>query len=152
MSTLADADYVDMFTITTPAAREGTPEEWAACRESSRRPPWHVATPESSRTPWGCAWDRGTHPTTCRVGASWHVGTTGSELESASWYVSAEAVCLVGEGQVTISLALRYDRPLVAAPVWSMISGPHQRAVPVMLRQAVRLWKPLPTFVDDEGG
>jgi hypothetical protein len=59
-------------------------------------------------------------------------------VETASWYMTAQAVCLVEEGQVSISLSLRYDRP-IAALVWALVSGPHQRAVPVMLRQAVEL-------------
>jgi hypothetical protein len=42
---------------------------------------------------------------------------------------------------VSLSLSLRYDRR-VGALVWALVSGPHQRAVPVMLRQAVRLMTP----------
>jgi hypothetical protein len=52
--------------------------------------------------------------------------------------MTAQAVCLVEEGQVSISLSLRYDRP-IAALVWALVSGPHQRAVPVMLCRAVEL-------------
>ncbi|HEX6424761.1 MAG TPA: hypothetical protein VFZ79_14865 [Acidimicrobiales bacterium] len=65
-------------------------------------------------------------------------GDTWLRLETASWYVTAQAVCLVEEGRVSISLSLRHDRP-VGALVWALVSGPHQRAVPVMLRQAVSL-------------
>ena len=59
-------------------------------------------------------------------------------VETASWYLTARAVCLVEEGQVSISLSLRYDRP-IAALVWAVVSGPHRRAVPDMLRQAAGL-------------
>ena len=59
-------------------------------------------------------------------------------IETASWYLTAQAVCLVNGDQVSLSLSLRYDRP-VAAVVWARVSGPHQRAVPVMLHQAVKL-------------
>jgi hypothetical protein len=59
-------------------------------------------------------------------------------VETASWYLTAQAVCLVEEGQVSMSLSLRYDRP-IAALVWAVVSGPHQRAVPDMLRAAVKL-------------
>ena len=42
----------------------------------------------------------------------------GTRAETASWYLTAQAVCLVEEGQVSISLSFRYDRP-IAALVWA---------------------------------
>lgn len=71
----------------------------------------------------------------------WKIAASGDDwlrIETASWYLTAQAVCLVEEGRVSLSLSLRYDRR-VAALVWALVSGPHQRAVPVMLQQAVRL-------------
>jgi hypothetical protein len=56
----------------------------------------------------------------------------------ASWYMTAQVVCLVEEGQMSMSLSLRYDRR-IAALVWAVVSGTHQRAIPVMLREAVEL-------------
>jgi hypothetical protein len=60
-------------------------------------------------------------------------------LETGSWYMTAEAICLVEETQVSVSLSLRYDRRPVAALVWALVSRFHQRALPVMLHQAVKL-------------
>ena len=71
----------------------------------------------------------------------WKIAAHGDNwirVETASWYMTAQAVCLVEEGQVSISLSLHYDHA-VAIVVWALVSGPHQRAVPVMLSQAVRL-------------
>lgn len=59
-------------------------------------------------------------------------------VETASWYMTAQAVRLVEEGQVSISLSLRYDRP-IAALVWAVVLGPHQQAIPGMLREAAGL-------------
>lgn len=46
-------------------------------------------------------------------------------VETASWHMTAQTVCLVEEGQVSIPLSLRYDRPITAL-IWTLVSGPHQ--------------------------
>jgi hypothetical protein len=72
----------------------------------------------------------------------WKIAERGDSwirVEAACWYASAEAVVLIDDEHVMVSLSLRYDHPLVGALVWSLISGPHQRAVPIMLRQADKL-------------
>jgi hypothetical protein len=60
-------------------------------------------------------------------------------LETRSWYLSAQAVCSCEQDRLSLSLSLRYTVPVVGHLVWGMVSGPHQRAVPVMLRQAAAL-------------
>lgn len=74
-------------------------------------------------------------------GQGWKIAARGDNwlrVETASWYMTAQAVCLVEETQVSLSLSLRHDHR-VGALVWALVSGPHQRAVPVMLHQAVKL-------------
>ena len=71
----------------------------------------------------------------------WKIAARGANwlrVETASWYMTAQAICLVEEGQVFISLSLRYDRP-IAALAWGRRVGPHQQAIPGMLREAAGL-------------
>jgi hypothetical protein len=136
LTTLADPDYVDLFTVTTAVAADRSAEEWArAVLEEaplSRR---------DARVLWRFMGLRLGPPHSADHVQGWKIAARGDNwlrVETASWYMTAQAVCLVEEGQVSLSLSLRYDRP-VGALVWALVSGPHQRAVPVMLRQAVRL-------------
>jgi hypothetical protein len=57
-------------------------------------------------------------------------------LETQSWYMSAQAVFVVGVSEVSVSVSLRFDHAQVARLAWSLVALPHQRAVPIMLRQA----------------
>jgi hypothetical protein len=132
LTTLTDPDYVDLFTVTTPAAADRPAEEWA--RAILEQGP-------SARVLWRLMGLRlGPRHSPGHV-QGWKIAARRDNwlrVETASWYLTAQAVCLVEEGQVSISLSLRYDRP-IAALVWAVVSGPHQRAIPVMLRQAVGL-------------
>ena len=133
---IAPPDYIDCFTIAVPHATDETPERWlraimeegALARRNARRL-WRLLGlrlgPRGSRE----------HVQGWKITArehDWH------RVETASWYLTAQAVCLVEDEQVSLSLSLRYDNRLAAALVWRFIAGRHQRAVPVMLRQAVK--------------
>ena len=134
LTTLTDPDDVDLFTITTPAAADRSAEEWACAvlEHGGGRP---------ARALWRLMGLRlGPRHSPGHV-QGWKIAARGANwlrVETASWYLTAQAVCLVDEGQVSMSLSLRYDRP-IAALVWAVVSGPHQRAVPDMLREAVKL-------------
>ena len=136
LTTLADPDYVDLFTVTTPTATDHSAEEWA--RAVLERAP---LSRRNARVLWRLMGLRlGPRHSPDHV-QGWKIAARGDNwlrVETASWYVTAQAVCSVEEGQVSLSLSLRYDSP-VATIVWALVSGPHQRGVPVMLRQAVRL-------------
>lgn len=136
LTTLADPDYVDLFTITTPMATDKTAEEWS--RAILEQAP---LSRRNARALWRLMGLRlGPRHTPDHV-QGWKIAARGDDwmrVETASWYVSAQAVCLVEQGQVSISLSLRYDRPF-AQLVWFLVSDPHQRAVPIMLHQAVKL-------------
>jgi hypothetical protein len=134
--TLGEPDYVDCFTIATPRATERSAEEWARAilelAPLARR---------STRPLWRLMGLRLGPPNSPDHVQGWRIAERGDvwlRVETGSWYASAQAVCLVEEGRISISLSLHYDR-LPAAVIWAIVSGPHQRAVPVMLRQAMRL-------------
>ena len=136
LTTLDEPDYVDLFTVTTARATDWSAEEWARAvleqTEVARR---------NARKLWRLIGLRLGPPRSPDHVQGWRIAARGDNwlrVETASWYLTAQAVFLVEPGQVSLSLSLRYDRP-VAAAVWAGVSGPHQRAVPVMLRQAVQL-------------
>jgi hypothetical protein len=135
--TLADPDYIDLFTVSATSAPEESAERWArAVMEEAPLARRHA------RRLWGLIG--------LRLGPSgspdhiqgWMISGRGDDwirVATSSWYLSAEAVCAVRAGEVSLSLSLRYDQRLVASTVWAVVQPWHQRAVPVMLRQAVRL-------------
>jgi hypothetical protein len=132
LTTLAEPDYVDLFTVTTPMATDRSPEEWTrAVLEAGGR---------NARVLWRLMGLRlGPRHSPDHV-EGWRIAARGDNwlrVETASWYLTGQAICLVEQDQVSLSLSLRYDRP-VAAPLWGLVSGTHQRGVPVMLRHAVR--------------
>jgi len=138
LSTFGAPDYIDSFTIKTPVAQERSPEGWARAvleeaalsRRSARRL-WQLMGLRLGPPPYSAAHVQG-----------WAITDTGANwirLETESWYLSAQAVCLVDDVEVSLSLSLRHDPKLVGRFVWAFVQGPHQRAVPIMLRQAVAL-------------
>lgn len=143
LTTIAEPDYVDLFTIRTPLAREQSAEGWA--RAVLEQAP---LSRRNARVLWRLMGLRlGPRGSPDHV-QGWKIaelGTNWIRVETSSWYATGQAVCLVEDDQVSISLSLRYDQPLFARPVWALIAGPHQRALPVMLHQAAKL-------VGTEGG
>jgi hypothetical protein len=134
--TFADPDYVDLFTVTTPSAANWSPEAWA--RAVLEEAP---LARDKARLVWRLMGLRLGPPHSPDHVQGWKIAARDNEwlrLETASWYLSAQAVCIVDEDKVSLSLSLRYDRPL-AAHIWTLVAGRHQRAVPVMLHQAVKL-------------
>ena len=138
LSTFGAPDYIDSFTIKTPAAQERSAEGWAdAVLEEA------ALSRRSARRLWQLMGLRlGPPPYSADHVQGWAITDTGADwvrLETESWYLSAQAVCLVDDVEVSLSLSLRHDRKPVGRFVWALVQGPHQRAVPTMLRQAVAL-------------
>lgn len=136
ISTLANPDYVDLFTITTDLAVGTTAEEWARAvlelAPVSRR---------NARVLWRVMGLRLGPRNSPNHVQGWLITGRRDDwvrAETASWYMSAEAVCLLQDEQVSISLSLRYQST-VARLVWATVGPPHRKAVPVMLRQAACL-------------
>jgi hypothetical protein len=131
-------DYIDSFTLHTPVAQERSAEGWARAvleeaavsRRSARRL-WQAIGLRLGPRPYSAAYIQG-----------WAIAANGNDwlrLETQSWYLSAQAVCLVDDEGISLSLSLRYDNGPVGKFVWTFVEGPHQRAVPIMLRQAAAL-------------
>src|SRR5438093_4226600 len=123
--TLADPDYVDLFTITTPRARDASPEEWArAALEDS---------PSARRfafIPWRILLQLRLGPRHSPDHVhGWKIADRGDNwirLETASWSLTCHAVVRIDEGQVSGALFVRYDHP-IAALVWPLVSIGHRR-------------------------
>jgi hypothetical protein len=137
--TLAELNYVDMFTITTPEATANSPEEWA--RAVLERAP---LARRNARVLWRLMGLRLGPPHSADHVQGWKIVARGDNwlrLETASWYLAGQAICLVEDGQVSISLSLHYTSPF-AKVMWRIIEDAHKRGVSVMLRQAVGLMTP----------
>lgn len=134
LSTFAPADYVDLFTVGTGAAR-GAPEEWARAgvEEAAGRAGQFVW-----RVILGLRLER--RPSPDHV-AGWKIAERGEDwirLEAASWHMTAHIVVQVDDDRLSIATFIRYDNP-IAALVWPPLSNVHRRAMPGLLRRAVRI-------------
>lgn len=136
LAAFADPDYIDLFTVTTPIATDHSAEEWA--RAILEQTP---LSRRNARRLWRVLGLRLGPAHSPDYVHGWKIAARGDNwlrIETASWYAAAHAVCLVEDEQVSLSLSLRYDRP-PAALIGAFASGLHQRGLPVMLHQAVKL-------------
>lgn len=134
LSTLAEPDYVDLFTVTTSRARDWSPEQWA--RAGIER-----AAGRAGQFVWrvllGLRLE--SRPSREHVGG-WRIAGRGDDwirLEASSWFLTAYLVVHVDDGQMSVATFVRYDRPL-AARVWPPMSAGHRRAMPGLLLRAVK--------------
>jgi hypothetical protein len=134
LSTIPRADYVDSYTAATTNVRDRSPEEWArAVLEDT--PLGHRA-----RLLWRLLGLRLGPPSSPDHVQGWKIAARGDDwirVETSSWFATAHAICNVDDGHVSLALFLRYDRP-IARLIWGPVSVMHQRAVPVLLHQAVK--------------
>lgn len=136
--TLAHPDYADLFTATTSEATSRSAEEWA------RSALEETATGRSAPFLWRRLGLRLGPTSSPDFVQGWRIADRGDgwiRLETASWFMTAHAVIQVDDGHVSIALYLRYDQP-IAAFLWPPVSVMHRRAVPVMLRQALKTHAP----------
>jgi hypothetical protein len=133
LSTLESPDYVDVFTVAS-VVMDTSPEQWAR------------ATVEGV-SPWACfvVWRvlcglrLGPQPSPDSL-AGWKIADRGDSwirMEASSWFMTAHIIFHVDEGHVSFATFVRYDRPM-AALVWPALSIGHRRAVPDLLRYAVK--------------
>lgn len=140
--TLDDPDYVDLFTEAAPHAPEASAETWA--RTILEETP---LAQRGARKLWRLMGMRlGPSGSPDHV-QGWKIDAVADDdrwirLELASWYLTAQAIVLVDDDQVSLSVSLHHDRPLVAKPIWRLIVARHQQAVPAMLHQAIALRSP----------
>jgi hypothetical protein len=125
-------NYIDCYVLALPDATACSPEAWARAfleRDNGPRTLYtfmglRLGPLHSIHHVQGWAIERQTD--------RW------LRLETSSWYMGANAVVLVEEGQVLASLSLNYTQP-IAPLIWAPISRLHQHAVPMMLREAAKI-------------
>jgi hypothetical protein len=139
LTTLSSPDYIDLFTLPTSVAPFASAEDWA--RAILERAP---LSRSKARRLWRLMGLRLGPLNSADHIQGWKIAARGDgwiRCETSAWYMSAEALCLQENEEVSVSLSLRYHQPLVARLVWTLVEHPHQLAVPVMLRQAVKVMR-----------
>ncbi|MGW0535361.1 DUF2867 domain-containing protein [Streptomyces sp. NPDC003032] len=141
LSSLPDADYVDMFTLATSVSAGA--EQWA-------RAMFGDVPSVPGRLIWrgvlGLRLSRGRSPDTV---AGWRLVERGEDwvrLEAASWFLTGNLVVRVSDGRVSLATFLRYDRGL-AAVIWPPSSAVHRGLIPGALREAAERLRALPAGV-----
>jgi len=111
-------NYVDLFSVTTSAAADRSPERWA--RAGIEDAPG-LAGQFIWRVVLGLRLER--RPSLDHVGG-WKIGDRDDNwvrLEAASWFLTAQIVVQVDPEQVSVATFIRYDRPM-AAVIWPPLS------------------------------
>jgi hypothetical protein len=125
-------DYVDVFTVSSRAAGDRTPEEWArAGIEAATR----IGGQFVWRTLLGLRLERESSPD--HVGG-WTIADRGDEwirLAASSWFMTAHLVFRIDDGQASIATIIRYDLP-IAPLIWLPVAVAHRRALPRLLHHA----------------
>ena len=132
--TLESPDYVDLFIATASGATDKTPEQWARATVEGVHPwarfvAWRVL----------CGLRLESRPSPDYL-AGWRIADRGDSwirMEASSWFMTAHIVFHVDEGHLSFATFVCYDKPM-AALVWPAVSIIHRRAVPDLLRYAVK--------------
>ncbi|GAA1597046.1 hypothetical protein ACIQUV_05355 [Streptomyces globosus] len=139
LSTLAEPDYADLFTLTLtdaaagPAAR--SPEQWA-CAVLEDAAGWQgqfvwrgvLGLRLQGRPTPGCV-------------AGWEIDGRGDDwirLEAHSRMLTGQLVLRVDAGQASLSTFIRYRKPS-GARVWARLTPLHHKLVPGLLREGHRI-------------
>ena len=134
LASLSRIDYVDLFSVTAPAARSSSPEQWA-------RAGIDVAAGVGGQFVWrGVLGLRLAARTSPDHVAGWPIARRGEDwirLESASRALTAHLVLQVDDDEVSVATFIRYDRPS-ASLVWPRLAVIHRRAMPGLLVRAAR--------------
>jgi hypothetical protein len=123
-------DYVDVFTLTTGAARDRSVEQWA-------RAGIEDAAGLAGQFVWRVVLGLRLETRPDRVGG-WKIADRGDDwlrVEASSWFLTAHMLVHVHDAQVTVATFIRYDTPL-ARLVWPRLAVGHRRAMPGLLRRA----------------
>lgn len=128
------SDYVDLFTATARNAADVSPEEWA-------RAALEGASPAGRFIAWRVLLGLRLGPSSSADHvAGWKIvdrGHSWIRLEASSWFMTANIVFQVEQGQVAFASFIRYDHP-PAAVIWTAVSAIHRRVAPDVLHHAVR--------------
>jgi hypothetical protein len=133
LSTIADPDYIDLFTIATETPAHGSPEQWAraAFEEifSSRKGFFIFRVLLRLRL------ERRKSPDYL---GGWRIAERGDgwlRIEAASWMLTAHIVLRVDQMHVSAATIIRYHHPL-ASRLWPRLSVKHRQFMPLLLRKA----------------
>lgn len=135
LSTIADPDYVDLFTLRTSSARDRSPEQWA--RAVFEDALGYVKGFLIWRVIIGLRLKRRGSPD-CVAG--WEIADRGEDwlrMAAHSWMLTAHLVFQTDDEQVSLATFIRYNHP-VAARAWPRLSRKHRAAAPALLREAHR--------------
>jgi hypothetical protein len=130
LSSLPRIDYADRFAM-TPGVDAG-PERWARAMFGDVPSVGEVFI---WRGILGLRLHRGRSPSTV---AGWRIGGRGGDwirLDARSWFLAANLLVRVVDGEVSLTTLLHYRR-LPGRLVWPPCSAVHRRLVPRVLRDA----------------
>ena len=133
LGAMVSPDYVDLSTVTI-GATDKSPEEWA------RAVLEETPTGRSAPFLWRALGLRLGPPNSPGYVQGWKIADRGDDwvrIEAASCFMTGHAVVQLDDRQLSVALFVRYDRP-IAALIWPPVSVVHRRAMPVLLRQALR--------------
>ena len=134
LAAMDSPDSMSLFTTETGDAAGHTPEEWARAIVEG--------VPATGRFfVWRgiCGLRLASRPSRNHI-AGWKIAGREDNwirIEAASWFMTAHIVFRVDEPQVSFATFVRYDRQ-PAAVVWPTVALVHHRAIPGLLRGAVR--------------
>jgi hypothetical protein len=135
LTPLANLDYADMFTVTTSAAKDKSPEEWA--RAGFEETP--IARRFAS-VAWGILGLRLGPRHSPDYVHGWKIADRGEDwirIETASWYMPTHLVLYRDDRQASLVLFVRYDRP-IAKLIWPLFAPGHRLAGSRLMAQVVR--------------
>ena len=133
-STVPGHDYVDLFEIATPWATDFSAEEWL-------RAAFEGASAAGRFLAWQAVLNlQLERPSSPDHVVGWRLverRRDHARMTARSWYVTADLLCVVDEGRVSIATFLTYDRTF-GRLVWPPMSAVHRSLMPKVLIGAVR--------------
>ena len=135
LSTMAEPDYVDLFTMTAGIPGR-SPEQWA-------RTVMGDILGRKAQVLWRGLLGLRLSASPDRV-AGWKIADRGEDwirLEAASWFLTAHLVFEADDEHVSLASFVHYDRA-IASRVWPPVSTRHRAVVPIVLRKARALLQP----------
>ncbi|MFD0360486.1 hypothetical protein ACFQZZ_03370 [Nocardia sp. GCM10030253] len=133
LSTIADPDYVDLFTLVTSDASSWSPEQWA-------RAAFEDVAGLAGQFIWRALLGLRLERRPSHV-AGWTIVDRGDNwltLEARSWMLTGNLVIQVEREHLSLATFLRYDKPM-GKRVWATLSAKHRKVAPGLLRDAHRV-------------
>ena len=124
-------DYTDVFVVSTGSEPDRSPEEWARAAVEATG----LAGQFLWRVVLGLRLKLGPSPD--HVGG-WGVSGRGDNwlrLEARSWFLTAQIIVRLSDGEVAVGTVLQHDR-FVGGLIWPPMSIVHRQVMPRLLRQA----------------